>query len=281
MSNSYNQRLSKAKKAIQESETILIGAGAGLSTAAGIEYGGKRFRDNFQDFIDRYHLIDMYSSAFYPFKTREERWAYMSRHIKLNRYDAEVGKVYKDLKKIAKNKNHFILTTNADAQFYRAGFDNAKIFATQGDYAKFQCSKPCHDTLYDNEEIVTRMVTEQHNFRIPTELIPLCPVCGGNMTPHLRIDDTFIENEDWRTAGRRYTEFLQSTLSRKLVLFEIGVGYNTPGIIKYPFEQMTAANPDATLIRINRDDPEVSPTNKDKTIAFSEDTRRILEFFSL
>ncbi len=280
MKKNYHDRLDRAKEVITRSEAILIGAGAGLSTAAGLEYSGKRFTNNFPDFIKKYHLTDMYSSMFFQFPTLEERWAYVSRHTMLNRYTCPVGKPYTDLKKMLDNRNHFILTTNGDAQFERAGFKKEKIFATQGDYSVFQCEKPCTDTLYQNEESVTRMVNEQKNCRIPTELIPVCPVCGRGLVPHLRIDSTFVENEDWHKASSRYADFVQENKSTSLVLMEIGVGYNTPGIIKYPFEQITAANPDATLIRINKDYPEVSKINKSKTIAFSEDAQEILELLA-
>lgn len=245
--------IEQAKTLIQESDAIIIGAGAGLSTAAGLDYSGKRFEDNFSDFIEKYGLTDMYSSAFFPFPSLEERWAYFSRHISLNRYDSPVGKPYTDLLKLVKKKKYFVITTNGDAQFFRAGFDPLKIFATQGDYSKFQCQNACHDTLYDNKNMVKEMVNQQKDFKIPTELIPRCPVCGAYMKTHLRMDENFVENADWFKAQDRYLNFIQKVQSKKVVLLELGIGFNTPMIIRWPFEQMSIKNKNHTLIRVNKD----------------------------
>jgi len=255
----------------------LIGAGSGLSTAAGLEYGGKRFTDNFADFIDRYGLSDMYSSAFYRFPSLQEKWAYFSRHIYLNRYAAEAGKVYKDLLNIVTGKDYFVITTNVDAQFVKAGFQPDRIFATQGDYGLFQCQKACHDKLYDNEAIVKQMVEQQKDCRIPGELVPTCPVCGGYLVPHLRIDGYFVENEDWHAASQRYTGFLKSVANKKVVLLELGVGYNTPGIIRYPFEEMSMANPKHKLIRINLDNVQPGYVNAKNNVLIKADISKVIE----
>ena len=248
------ETIALCRKMIEGSDAILIGAGAGLSTAAGLEYGGKRFADNFPEFIQQYGLTDMYSSAFFPFPSKEERWAYFSRHIKVNRYDFETPALYKDLLTLLKDKNYFVITTNADGLFFKAGFKEQRVFATQGDYSKFQCSKACHDTLYDNEESVTQMVERQSQCRIPSVLLPTCPVCGEDLDAHLRKDEFFIENDDWKSNARRYQDFVQSNSESRLVMLEFGVGFNTPSIIRWPFEQLAAGLPQATLIRINKDD---------------------------
>jgi len=250
------QTITRCKNLIQESEAILIGAGAGLSAAGGLLYSGKRFTDNFADFIEKYELTDMYSSAFYPYPSPEEKWAFWSRYIKVNRYDPGVLHIYDDLLNIVKNKPHFVVTTNADGQFFKAGFEPEQIFYTQGDYREFQCSQPCHDTLYDNEEMVLAMTEQQSDCRIPTALVPRCPRCGEEMKPHLRADRTFIENEDWHNAQNRYLDFISKFVQKKLLLFELGIGYNTPGIIRFPFEKMAKEAPQTHLIRMNLDNIE-------------------------
>ena len=267
----------KCKKLISDADAVLIGAGSGLSTAAGLEYGGKRFTDNFASYIEKYNLKDMYSAAFYPYSTLEEKWGYFSRHIKINRYDAQVGKLYLDLLKMVEDKNYFVLTTNADSQFFRANYDKNKIFATQGDYDKFQCEKACHDKLYYNEETIKQMVEQQFDCKIPSELIPICPVCGGNLVAHLRMDGYFVENEEWETASRRYSNFIKQFQNKKLVLLEFGVGFNTPSIIRWPFEQITLAYADSTLIRVNKENVESRYNISQKNIMIKGD---IAEFIS-
>lgn len=261
----------KSKKLISEGDAVLIGAGSGLSTAAGLEYSGKRFTDNFSDYIEKYNLTDMYSAGFYPYPTLEEKWGYFSRHIKLNRYDAVASKVYLDLLKLVEDKEYFVITTNVDAQFLKAGFDHDKVFATQGDYGKLQCEKACHDTLYDNENIITRMVEEQSDCRVPSELIPICPVCGGNLVAHLRIDGYFVENEDWKAASNNYSKFIKESQNKNLVLIELGVGFNTPSIIRWPFEQMAISHENITLIRINKDNVQAKFNIPSKSILIRED----------
>lgn len=238
-------------KYILETDAIIIGAGAGLSTSAGFTYSGERFENNFSDFIQKYHFSNMYSGGFYPFKTLEEQWAYWSRYIYINRYEQVSGRAYKDLFEIVKNKNYFVLTTNVDHQFQISGFDKNRLFYTQGDYGLWQCSKPCHQKTYDNEEIVRKMLLEQKNMRIPSELVPHCPICNAPMSMNLRADDTFVEDEGWHTACNRYKEFIQKYKQKVVLYLELGVGENTPSIIKYPFWQMTYNNKNAVYACIN------------------------------
>lgn len=231
--------LNQLKEKIYDADAIMIGAGAGLSTAAGLEYSGKRFEENFSEYIRAYGLTDMYSSAFYPFDTPEERWSYWSKHIYMNRFAFGKSKVYQQLLQLVKTKDYFVLTTNADHQFFINGFDEERIFATQGDYGKLQCGIPCHDRLYDSEAYVMKMRAADKDLKIPTELIPNCPKCGGPLVSHLRIDDTFVENEVWNEANQRYAQFLKKHWQSKILFIELGVGMNTPGIIKYNFWRLT------------------------------------------
>jgi len=272
----FHARLERAREAIHTADALLIGAGAGLSTAAGVDYGGQRFRDAFPDFIERYGLTDMYSSAFFPFPTPEERWAYMSRHIQLNRFDAVPGELYTGLAKLCQGREHFVITTNVDSLFFEAGFERERVFATQGDYGLFQCKTACHDGLYDNQVAVTAMVEACADCRIPTHLVPTCPVCAGPLAPHLRVDGFFVEDQHWHDASRRYRRFIEGARRGTIALVELGVGYNTPGIIKFPFEKLAARTRQATLIRINRDHPAASQRNRDRTIAFGGDLAELL-----
>lgn len=271
MNDSYEYRLERAKTAIADAEYILIGGGAGLSEAAGLTYSGKRFTDNFADFIQHYEMTDMYTATFYPFKTQEEKWAYFSKHIYINRFDGYVGQIYKDLFRLAKDKKYFVITTNVDGQFYSAGFAPEKVFAVQGDYGKLQCAKGCHDKLYDNEYSVKEMLARQKDCKIPSELIPKCPKCGGDMEVNLRKDLYFVQDEVWYDRNKQFEFFVKEAQNKKIALLEIGVGFNTPGIIRYPFEQITYKEPNATLIRINRDYFEAIRENTIKTISFNED----------
>ena len=271
-------RLDKAKKAIDEADYILIGAGAGLSTAAGIEYTGERFERYFKDFIEKYDFTDMYSSGFYPFKTSEEKWAYWARHVFANRYDVGKTDVYQKLLKLVEDKDYFVLTTNVESQFWINGFEDERIFATQGDYGLLQCENACHNKLYPNKDQVFEWMDETEDFKIPSELVPKCPVCGGEMDLNLRKDNFFVEDEKWHEMNRNYSNFLEG-VDGKIVFLEIGVGFNTPGIIRYPFEQMTYDNSDATLIRLNKDYADAIPQNKEKTISFDENVEDILDYW--
>ncbi len=239
------------KQALLQADAVLVGAGAGLSASAGLAYSGARFQTNFADFIETYGFTDMYTAGFYPFAEPEELWGYWSRHIFINRYQAIPEPVYEHLLALIADKDYFVLTTNVDHCFQRTGFDKQRLLYTQGDYGLWQCSVPCSHTTYDNEETVRRMVSEQHNRRIPSELIPYCPRCGAPLSMNLRADDTFVEDAGWHKAAARYQDFIRRHQHLRLLFLELGVGANTPGIIKYPFWQMTQVNPQASYITIN------------------------------
>lgn len=247
----YSSKLEKLRGELDSADCVVIGAGAGLSIAAGFTYSGERFKNNFADFIEKYGFKDMYSGGFYPFETPEEHWAYWSRYIYINRYtDCENG-TYKKLFDLVSGKDHFVLTTNVDHQFQKVGFDKKRIFYTQGDYGLFQCTKPCCDKTYDNEEIIRRMYAEQKNMRVPSELVPRCPECGRPMTMNLRCDDSFVQDNGWYEASDRYHEFIRRHKNMHMLFLELGVGFNTPAIIKYPFWKMTAENPNSFYACVN------------------------------
>ena len=251
--NSIQTPLQKAEAAITGAEYILIGAGAGLSTAAGIHYSGPEFEAAFKDMIARYGFTDLYSSSFYPFRTEEEKWAYWSRHIDYARFSPPALPLYKRLLEMVRNKDHFVITTNVDGQFVKAGFDPDKIFEVQGDYGMMQCATACHPKRYSNESLVRQMVERQRDCRVPSDLVPVCPVCGGPMEINVRKDGCFVEDEGWHLQAQRYCDFVNTACEKKLVLLEYGVGFNTPVIIRYPFERMAAEFPQTTLVRINKD----------------------------
>ena len=277
MEKSYNERILQAKQAIKQAEYIIIGAGAGLSTAAGLEYCGENFKSNYKEFIEKYHFEDLYSASFYDFKTQEEKWAFFAKMIKLNRYNENPLKLYQELYKIVKNKEYFVLSTNVDGQFYNSGFDRNKVFEVQGDYEYLQCENACHNKLYDNRELVEKWIQNTRDCEIPSNLVMKCPVCGGNMDMNLRKDANFVQDSNWYNMSQKYEEFLDKTKNKNVVLLEIGVGFNTPGIIRFPFEQMTANNKKTMLIRINKDYPLPMLEIKSKTISFAEDTNKIIE----
>ncbi len=241
------ENIARLGAAVREAEAVVVGAGAGLSTSAGFVYTGERFQKYFGDFARKYGFQDMYSGGFYPFESQEEYWAYWSRYIYINRYmDPPKPEVYGDLLALVGDKDYFVLTTNVDHCFQKAGVDKERLFYTQGDYGLFQCSEPCRQETFDNEAAVRRMVDEQRDMRIPSELVPRCPHCGRPMTMNLRADDKFVEDEGWHMAARRYERFLRRIGDKRVLFLELGVGYNTPGIIKYPFWRMTLENPRAT-----------------------------------
>ena len=247
----YRQKIEALKAALEKADAVLVGAGAGLSTSAGFTYSGERFEKYFADFHAKYGFSDMYTGGFYPYTTPEEHWAYWSRYIMINRYADAPKPVYKNVRKLVDGKNYFVLTTNVDHCFQKAGFDKARLFYTQGDYGLFQCSEPCHQATYDNEAQVRAMYERQKDMRIPSELIPYCPRCGKPMSMNLRSDSTFVEDAGWHTAAQRYADFLTTYKDGRILFLELGVGANTPGIIKYPFQQMTANNPQAIYACIN------------------------------
>lgn len=273
----YFKEIARLKEAIEEADAILIGAGAGLSSSAGLTYDGKRFEEHFADFHVKYGISDMYYGGFYPFSSLEEYWAWWSRHIYINRYVAPSKDTYKTLLNIVKDKDYFVLTTNVDHQFQLAGFDKKRLFYTQGDYGLWQCSKPCHNQTYDNKEIVQQMVMQQKDMKIPSNLIPKCPICGANMTMNLRCDDTFVQDEGWYQAASRYKAFVHKHENSRILFLELGVGQNTPGIIKYPFWQMTAKNPQAIYTCINNNAIYYPQIIKKQVIAINQDIDEILQ----
>lgn len=269
--------IEKLKTVIDNADAIVIGAGAGLSTAAGYEYCGKRFHENFSDFEAKYNFHDMYTGGFYPYSTLEEYWAYWSRYILINRYSDPPKPVYDKLYEIVKNKNYFVVTTNVDHCFQRAGFDKKRLFYTQGDYGLFQCSTPCHDKTYDNEDVVRRMANEQKDMKIPFELVPRCPICKKPMTMNLRADDKFVEDSGWHEAYNRYDRFLRENANKRIVFFELGVGMNTPAIIKFPFWRMTSENPNAYYVCINSDIAYAPDAIRNRSLCISDDIAKVLE----
>ena len=269
--------IEKLQRAIQSADAIIVGAGAGLSTSAGFTYSGERFQRHFADFIGKYGFSDMYSAGFYPFPSEEEHWAYWSRHIYYNRYVPAPKPVYDNLLKLLKGKDYFVITTNVDHQFQKAGFDKQRLFYTQGDYGLFQCAKPCHQKTYDNEELVKRMIAEQQDMRIPTELVPRCPVCGGPMKVNLRADETFVEDEGWHAASERYTEFIRQHKDGKVLFLDLGSGGNTPVIFKIPFIRWTMQNPNATYATVNLGEAFTVDQIADRSIVINADIGEVLE----
>ncbi|MDE6691377.1 MAG: Sir2 silent information regulator family NAD-dependent deacetylase [Clostridia bacterium] len=272
----YSNKIEKLKAALDKADAVVIGAGAGLSTSAGFTYSGKRFHDNFADFEEKYGFHDMYTGGFYPYAAPEEFWAYWSRNILINRYADPPKPVYDNLYDIVKDKDYFVITTNVDHCFQKAGFDKRQLFYTQGDYGLFQCSVPCHDKTYDNEELVRRMVAEQKDMKIPSELLPRCPVCGKPMTMNLRCDDIFVQDEGWYAACERYEQFIEQNKNKRVVYLELGVGGNTPVIIKYPFWRLTNQNPKATYVCINYGEAMCPPQIESRSVCIDEDIGAVL-----
>lgn len=283
----------KLKEAFNHADAIIIGAGAGLSTSAGLSYSGERFHKYFHDFAEKYPIQDIYSGGFYPFDTLEEHWAWWSRHIWINRYMDAPKPVYNRLYELVKNRDYFILTTNVDHQFQKAGFDKHRLFYTQGDYGLWQCSVPCHNETYDNEATVRKMVAAQGfafakdddlyvpdgiklKMEVPSELIPYCPHCHKPMSMNLRADDTFVEDAGWHHAAERYEEFLQSHRKQRVLFLELAVGYNTPSIVKYSFWRMTHDWPNATYACLNYGEAYAPDEIKRKSICVNGDIGEIL-----
>ena len=252
----FSERLSDLQRLIADADYVLIGAGAGLTTAAGIDYAGEDFRREFREWIDRYGITDLYSAGFYPFETDEERWAMWAKHIWFSRYRTGALPLYKKLLKMVDGKDYFVITTNVDGQFEMAGFDADRIFATQGDYCYFQPASGAPKELYNNQEWVERALPAIHDCRIPTELIPHTPD-GQPVSMNLR--------------------FVRTASDRRLLLLEFGVGFNTPVIIRFPFEQMAAQFPDTTLVRFNRDYPQLSTQGISRYVAFTEGVEQIIQ----
>lgn len=269
MKNCLSDTIKKASK-------VVIGAGSGLSASAGLTYSGKRFEENFAEFIDKFNLPDMYSAGFYDYPDSETFWAYWSKHIYINRYEPIAKDTYTRLLNLVKNKDYFVITTNVDHAFIRSGFDKNRVFYTQGNYGLFQCSKPCSNETHDNLEIVQKMLSSQSGLKIPTSLIPYCPKCGAEMTTNLRKDGSFVQDSGWDNACKRYEQFLHTCKSEKVVYLELGVGFNTPSIIKYPFWQMTYENKKSILVSVDLNEALVPDEIKKRSHCFTADVNDIL-----
>lgn len=269
--NNFDERIRLARKKLTDANAIVIGAGAGLSAAAGLDYSGPGFRKEFADYIARYGFSDLYTSSFYEFPTEEQRWARWARHIDYARFRPEAFPLYRDLFELVNGKVYFVITTNVDAQFRKAGFDSHKIFEVQGDYGLMQCAVGCHPKVYSDKNTVEEIVRHTHNLTVASEYVPVCPVCGGNMDVHVRKNQYFVQDEQWSKAAERYEKFMSEYADKgKVVLLELGIGFNTPAIIRYPFEQVTYRNPEATLIRLNAEYPAGPQETASRTIAFTE-----------
>jgi NAD-dependent SIR2 family protein deacetylase len=273
----YSERIKRLKVALSNAEAVVIGAGAGLSTSAGFIYDGERFQKYFSDFAGKYGIQDMYSGGFYPYKTPEEFWAFWSRYIYVNRYMDAPKSVYNALFELVKDKEYFVVTTNVDHCFQKAGFNKERLFYTQGDYGLFQCSEPCVPETYDNEDAIHRMMEAQKDMYVPTELLPKCPKCGKPMTMNLRSDYRFVEDAGWRFAKERYEDFLKSHLGKHVLYLELGVGYNTPVIIKYPFWQMTAKNHNAIYACVNYGEAMCPKEIEQQSICIDSDIGKVLD----
>ena len=287
------KKIQKLKERIQQADAVIIGAGAGLSTAAGFVYSGERFNRYFSDFSRKYGYHDMYSGGFYPYEAQEEFWAYWSRYIWINRYMDAPKSTYADLFRLVQGKDYFVLTTNVDHCFQNAGFDRKRLFYTQGDYGLFQCSKPCCKQSWDNESMIRNMILAQgfiigeHNeltipdgtvaaMSIPSDLLPRCPNCGRPMTMNLRSDDKFVEDEGWQKAAVEYEVWLTAHQDKRVVFLEIGVGYNTPGIIKYSFWQQVYQNENAVYACLNMEALPVPQEIRDRSVVISGDSAQVI-----
>lgn len=275
--NELTEKIEKLKQEIKNSDYILIGAGAGLSTSAGFLYDGKRFEDNFKDYIKKYGFTDMYSAGFYNFPTLEEYWAYFSLYVYINRFDIEENETYLNLYNIVKDKNYFVITTNVDGRFIDSKFDKDKIFAVQGDFALFQCSKPCRQETFYNEKYIREMIKYKKEMKIPTELIPKCPYCGRNMSMNLRADDTFVQDKNWDEQKARYEKFLKMSDNSKILFLELGVGFNTPSIIKYNFWRMTLNNKKSVYASINLGECYCASDIEESSICIDYDIAEVLK----
>ena len=272
--------IDRLRRALGAADAVVIGAGAGLSTAAGFTYSGKRFEAHFADFIRQYGFTDMYSGGFYPFASLEEHWAYWSRYIWINRYEDAPKPAYQNLLRLVQDTDYFVLTTNVDHCFQKAGFAKDRLFYTQGDYGLWQCSRPCHQKTYDNYAAVKRMLEEQKDMRIPGGLVPRCPVCGEPMSMNLRADDTFVEDEGWHSAAARYADFISRHERARVLYLELGVGSNTPGIIKYPFWKLAAQNPHAVYTCVNRSEASAPREIAGRSVCIGADIADVLSLLT-
>lgn len=275
--NNFEERIREAREKLAAADAVVIGAGAGLSAAAGLDYSGPEFKREFADYIAKYGFPDLYSSSFYDFPTEEERWARWARHIDYARFRPGAFPLYSELFNLVKDKNYFVITTNVDAQFRKAGFNPERIFEVQGDYGLMQCAVGCHPKTYSDKETVEEILKHSHDLTVDSEYVPICPVCGGNMDVHVRKNQYFVQDEQWNKAATSYEQFMTKYADKgRVVLLELGVGYNTPAIIRYPFEQIAYRNPNATLIRLNADYPKGPRETASRTIAFTENMQDVI-----
>lgn len=273
----FSDKINRVKDLLKSADAVVIGAGAGLSTSAGFEYSEERFEKYFSDFAEKYGITDMYSGGFYPYQTLEEYWAWWSRQIYCNRYIDAPKPLYQKLLSLVKDKDCFVITTNVDHCFQKSGFDKQRLFYMQGDYGLFQCSEPCCQKTYDNKELVLKMVQLQKNMKIPSELVPYCPNCGQPMTTNLRCDDSFVQDEGWYKAKNRYDDFIRRHEGLKTVFLELGVGNNTPVWIKYPFQKMTAQNPNASYVCVNLGCVYAPPEIKGQSVCIDSDILTVID----
>ena len=273
----YLDSIKKLRESLDKADAVVIGAGAGLSTSAGFVYTGERFKRYFSDFEAKYGFHDMYSGGFYPYPTPEEHWAYWSRYIYYNRYVDIPGEAYYDLLELVKDKDYFVITTNVDHCFQKTGFDKERLFYTQGDYGLLQCSEPCCNETFENEDMIWKMLAGQKNMRVPTELLPVCPHCGKPLTMNLRSDDSFVEDTGWHSAAERYEKLLRTRSGKRILFLELGVGFNTPVIIKYPFWKLTAQNNRATYACVNFGEAIAPGEIKEQSICINADIAAVLK----
>lgn len=275
---SFDGRIRAAREKLAEAGAVVIGAGAGLSAAAGLDYSGPEFRKEFGDYIAKYGFPDLYTSSFHEFPTEEERWARWARHIDYARYRPEAFPLYRKLRELVEGKNYFVITTNVDGQFRKAGFAADRIFEVQGDYGLMQCAVGCHPKVYSNRAAVEDILRHSHDLTVAPEYVPVCPECGGNMDVHVRKNGYFVQDEAWNEAAARYERFMDEYAEKgKVVLLELGIGFNTPAIIRFPFEQVTYRNREATLVRLNSEYPTGPRETASQTISFTESMASTLD----
>jgi NAD-dependent SIR2 family protein deacetylase len=278
----YWDNLEQTADHIKNADCVLAGIGAGMSASGGLDYNDPALVKKWypEYFEQGKRTIFELLSAFWPAAIHEKNtadfWGLWARHIYHIRYESAALPPYQDLYALIKDKDYFINTTNVDSQIEKAGFDTARVFAPQGNYAFFQCEKPCSRDVYYNEQMIQTMLANMPSpLRIRGEDIPRCPKCGRLLVPNLRSDDTFVEEPHIQNQAR-YVDFVKAARDKKIVLLELGVGFNTPVIIRYPFEAITMQYPSATLVRINAADIEVSASIAEKSICFKEDVGKVL-----
>lgn len=279
--NSFEDKIKLARERLDGADAVVIGAGAGLSAAAGLDYSGPEFKKEFADYIEKYGFPDLYSSSFYDFPTEEERWTRWARHINYARFRPNAFPLYRELLDLVKDMNYFVITTNVDSQFRKAGFDPKKIFEVQGDYGQMQCAVGCHQKVYSDKDTVEEIIKHSHDMTVDSKYLPICPVCGGNMDVHVRKNRFFVQDEAWDRAAESYEKFMERWAEHgKVVLLELGIGFNTPTIIRYPFEQVTYRNPNATLIRLKSEYPHGPAETASRTISFTENMEKVVKALS-